>query len=443
MSVEARIRQLVVESAGRAPVERVVREALGVAGATGALARRLVQSALGDLRGLALDGDHVVERATPRMPRMAVLALSPVASSTALPATASWLALPAEGDPETVLLASSWREGVAGLVRDLAGCEIFALSAASARRVLRLGAVVAGLDPDDEPEVVALGPIARRLGAPLKGAEDAAALVGSVVPESPEDAARLLAKLCDELARRAGCDLAGLRELGETELPAEFDFGERAFGRAELRALPEAPGVYLLEDAEGDIAYIGKAQNLRRRVATYFTGDADERAVRVRDAAHGLSFERTGTELSALLREQQLIRELRPALNVAEQVHSRGRQPSGAGGQRLAVVMPSAEGGAEIVLLDRARGASACDVVPEAERGEIEAAVRALLEELARRPQAGPDAADVEIALTWLAERGSAASIVELPDDPGEACSLLASLARDPDLARGRIIPVR
>ena len=444
MSVEGRIRQMVADGGGSAPVDRVVKEALGVAGAPLPLARKLVESALKELRGLILDGDLIVERASPRASRLVALALAPVASPTALPPSAAWIPLPPSGEPVVVSLAGeSWRQGVASLAQDLAGVEVLALSAASARRVLRLGATIAGLEPEDEPDVVALGPVARKAGKPLRGAEDAAALVGAPVPETPEDAARLLAKLCAELARLTGVELSGLRDVAEGEALPPFDFGERSFGRDELRALPEAPGVYVLEDAEGDVAYVGKAQSLRRRVATYFVAAADERAARVRDAAHGLSFERTGSELTALLREQQLIRELQPSLNVAEGVHARGRRPSGAGCSRFGVVQPSAEGGAEIVLLDRDRGASTCDVVPEAGEDEMIASLRACLDELSRRSVGGEGASDVEVALTWLADRGAQASVVELPEDPAEAAELLARLARDPDLAKGRIIPVR
>lgn len=446
MSVEARIRELVAEGGGRAPIARVVKEALGLAGAAGPLARKLAEAALREMRGLALEGDHVVARAIPRASRRVALALSPVSSPTALPAIAAWLPADDAPDPgaEAVvvpLAGDRWRDGVATLAKDLSGCEVFALSAASARRVLRLGARVSGQEEAGEPEVVALGPVARRLGRPLKGPEDAAALVGAPVPENPEDAARLLVRLCRELARIGATDLEGLRALGEPEAPADFDFGDRAFGRDELRALPESPGVYVLEDAEGDVAYVGKAQNLRKRVATYFRSDADERAARVRDAARGLSFERTGSELSALLREQQLIRELRPSLNVQEAVHPRGR--SSALGGRLAVVQPSAEGGAEIVLLDRDRGALACDVVPEAGEAEVLGVLRTRLEELSALSRGGEHAPDVEIALSWLAERGAAASVIELPADAREACDLLLRLARDPDLASGRIVPVR
>ena len=44
----------------------------------------------------------------------------------------------------------------------------------------------------------------------------------------------------------------------------EFD------GRAIARDLVQAPGVYLMRDAEGRPLYVGKARNLRKRVSSYF-----------------------------------------------------------------------------------------------------------------------------------------------------------------------------
>ena len=442
-SVHDRIRRLIAESGGRAAVECVVRDAMGLAGAKGPLARKLVEATLREARGLVLDGDHVVERPTAGA-RIVVLALAPAASSTALPASAAWMEVASEvSRPEVVILAGdAWREGVVRLARDLAGAEVHALSAATARRVLRLGEQLARLDPDEEAEIIALGQVARALSRPLRGPEDAAALVGAPVPESPEQAAILLARLVEKLAEIAGVGVAGLRDFAARDVAAAFDFGERAFGRAEVVALPEAPGVYLFEDVSGDVAYVGKAQNLRRRVGTYFGSGVEERDVRIRDAAHDLSHERTGTELTALLREQQLIRELKPALNVQAAVHARGRSSVEQVASRgpVAVVQPSASGGAEIVLLDRSRGTQVVEVIPDGDPAE---AVRAILEAistLAARASVPDELADVEIALTWLADRGAAASLVDAAGSRDDVAALLGRVARDPDLEEGRIV---
>src|SRR6185369_5253975 len=92
-NVEQRIRSLVAEGQGRASLDIVVAQALGLPQARGVLARRLVASAIAPLRGLAMDGDHVIERQVGPAARRCVLALAPTHSRTALPAAAAWLAL--------------------------------------------------------------------------------------------------------------------------------------------------------------------------------------------------------------------------------------------------------------------------------------------------------------------------------------------------------------
>ena len=78
------------------------------------------------------------------------------------------------------------------------------------------------------------------------------------------------------------------------------------------------PGVYLMKDAGGDVIYVGKAGNLKKRLASYFT-----RPVR-RDIKTGVlvkkisTFETiiTGTEKEALILESNLIKRYKPRYNV-------------------------------------------------------------------------------------------------------------------------------
>lgn len=94
---------------------------------------------------------------------------------------------------------------------------------------------------------------------------------------------------------------------------------DRKFGTGLVRGLPEAPGVYLFRDEAGDVLYVGKAVNLRRRLASY--RNAGRRAVHrkqrtlVREA-HSLEIQCRASEAEALLLENELIRSLRPRYNV-------------------------------------------------------------------------------------------------------------------------------
>jgi hypothetical protein len=448
LSVETRIRELVAEGGGRVGVETVAQDALGLPGAKGPMARKLAESAVAAMRGLALEGDQVVARARkPAAGRAFAVTLAAPTGPTLLPPLLAWSPVPRESaEPEEIALdASDWRERLSALGGELAGGTVLALTAGSVRRVLRLAAQLAELEVDEEPEVVALAPVARALGHPIRSAEEAAALVGEAAPDSPQRAARVLAELGSFLADKAGAGPADLAAIAAEQVLPPFDFGERSFGRAEILGLPDAPGVYLFEDAEGAVAYVGKTKALRKRVASYFLPEVDERAVRVREAAHGLAHERTGTELSALLREHELIRDLQPAQNVANKVHPRGRDaaPGFGSSDCFAVVQPSADGGAEVVLLERKRGARVLQVVPVEEEGrDLERLLLFAIVELLEQPaDAEAVSPEVEIALTWLADHGDDASVVDASGEPEEVAALLLRLARDPDLQEGRIVP--
>ena len=82
--------------------------------------------------------------------------------------------------------------------------------------------------------------------------------------------------------------------------------------------VPRQPGVYKFMDEAGEILYVGKAKNLRNRVASYF-GRRKDRAyktrVMVKNADH-LEFTIVETEADALLLENTLIKKYQPRYNV-------------------------------------------------------------------------------------------------------------------------------
>lgn len=88
--------------------------------------------------------------------------------------------------------------------------------------------------------------------------------------------------------------------------------------RQTARALPEAPGVYFWEDADGEVLYIGKAVNLRHRVSSYFSAAARDRRIReLVTRARVIRHEVATTELEALFRESALIKQRKPEFNRA------------------------------------------------------------------------------------------------------------------------------
>lgn len=88
--------------------------------------------------------------------------------------------------------------------------------------------------------------------------------------------------------------------------------------RADARALPRSPGVYLWQDSRDRTLYVGKAVNLRSRVTSYFsTAKHDGRIRELVTRARAIRHEPVATELEALIRESALIKRLQPPFNRA------------------------------------------------------------------------------------------------------------------------------
>src|SRR3984893_6941543 len=85
-----------------------------------------------------------------------------------------------------------------------------------------------------------------------------------------------------------------------------------------LKTLPDAPGVYRMLDAKGNVLYVGKAKSLKKRVASYVkTGGHIDRIARMIADTTEMLFVTTASETEALLLESNLIKRLRPRYNVS------------------------------------------------------------------------------------------------------------------------------
>lgn len=90
---------------------------------------------------------------------------------------------------------------------------------------------------------------------------------------------------------------------------------------ARIRHLPKCPGVYLFKDREGRVLYVGKAKDLRSRVASYFQNADELRASRgphilrmVKQIAD-VDFLDCETDVDAMLKEARLIKDIQPPFN--------------------------------------------------------------------------------------------------------------------------------
>jgi excinuclease ABC subunit C len=115
--------------------------------------------------------------------------------------------------------------------------------------------------------------------------------------------------------------LPGLEDIEPAKLSFDEDPGSLAAGRAAIvhyaKLAPSRPGVYRMIDGRGDVLYVGKAKNVKKRVQAYArpTG-LDTRIERMVAATRTLEFVVTRTETEALLLEANLIKRLRPRFNV-------------------------------------------------------------------------------------------------------------------------------
>ena len=83
-----------------------------------------------------------------------------------------------------------------------------------------------------------------------------------------------------------------------------------------IDALPSITGVYYIHKADGEIIYIGKSKNIRKRVNQHFTS-SNPKSKKMRLQVAAVTYEDTGNELVALLKESEEIKRNKPVFNRA------------------------------------------------------------------------------------------------------------------------------
>jgi DNA polymerase III subunit epsilon len=84
-----------------------------------------------------------------------------------------------------------------------------------------------------------------------------------------------------------------------------------------VESLPNKTGIYYIHNDKGDLIYIGKSKNIRKRVNQHFTSTS-KKAKKIQNEAFTVSFEETGSELIALLKESEEIKINKPRYNHAQ-----------------------------------------------------------------------------------------------------------------------------
>ncbi|MFQ5547634.1 MAG: excinuclease ABC subunit UvrC [Woeseia sp.] len=87
--------------------------------------------------------------------------------------------------------------------------------------------------------------------------------------------------------------------------------------KAFIGGLTHRPGAYRMLNAKGQVIYVGKARDLKKRVASYFhRSHADAKTSSMMEQVHGVEVTVTNTEAEALILEYNLIKRHRPRFNV-------------------------------------------------------------------------------------------------------------------------------
>ena len=83
-----------------------------------------------------------------------------------------------------------------------------------------------------------------------------------------------------------------------------------------IDGIPSKTGIYYIHREDGTIIYIGKSKNIKKRVNQHFTG-TDRKSKKLQNEVYAVTFEETGSELIALLKESEEIKVNRPVYNRA------------------------------------------------------------------------------------------------------------------------------
>ena len=84
-----------------------------------------------------------------------------------------------------------------------------------------------------------------------------------------------------------------------------------------VESIPSRTGVYYIHDEKGKLIYIGKSRNIKKRINQHFTGTTTK-CKKIQTEVYNVTYDETGSELIALLKESEEIKINKPMLNRAQ-----------------------------------------------------------------------------------------------------------------------------
>jgi hypothetical protein len=276
--------------------------------------------------------------------------------------------------------------------------------------------------------------------APKSDPEDFASLLDLAVPdmESPASQARFLASASQRLLDLVPPDRSGsLSDVAVwiAENTPKVDFSRFAFGRGLIAHAPESPGVYLMRNRAGEVIYVGKAGNLRRRLRSYFTPRAlkESKTAAIHNQLYALELLTCATEVEALVLEMRMIRDFRPSINLQEEVHE---QPSPYGhGRNLLLLVPVRDKVDVYFVKDGAFISRLSVPLGSPPSGRLTNRIRTVYFDARKTRVPKREAWETEIVARWLAAHRKRLNFIDI-DESGTCASLLRRLEfylKDPD----------
>ena len=102
-----------------------------------------------------------------------------------------------------------------------------------------------------------------------------------------------------------------------TDKSAVFQHSQAFDAKPTLEVMSQRPGVYRMLDKTGEVLYVGKAKNLKKRVSNYFRASGlDTKTMALVSHIAAIDVTVTNSETEALLLEQNLIKKYRPPYNI-------------------------------------------------------------------------------------------------------------------------------
>ncbi len=231
--------------------------------------------------------------------------------------------------------------------------------------------------------------------------------------------AEMLIALLEQCGQKGLKTLYELLDLAEPPVPP-VTWSTLRFGPDFVRQLPSGPGVYLMLSRLGEVLYVGKARNLRQRLRSYFqpAQAREPKVTLLRQHLYDIRIEQVGSELEALLVEHRLIRRHDPPVNRQLAVHPRPLRAN-TRANRI-VIMPSVVPGAvELFFASRAGALRQLRVQAAVPEQEVKAVVAELY---FCSPPPQPDRLEEELAeilFSWLEQNADRVSWIEIDATAG------------------------